>query len=82
MQSMLLPWGTGSRARERPIPRHLIQQGARAPVPLRSAVHLLGIPGLNEMNFKGVELSNQLAEFTVELIDLARRTGSYIHRKS
>ena len=73
-----LPCGTGSRARERPIPRHLIRQGAPAPVPLRSAEHLLGIPGLSEINSQRVELANQLADFTVELIELAGINGFFM----
>ena len=73
-----LPCGTGSRARERPIARHLLKQGAPQPVPLRSAEYLLGIPGLTASDASRVELSNQLAKFTVDLIELAMTLGFFI----
>ena len=73
-----LPCGTGSRARERPIPQHLIKQGAPAPVPLRDAQNLLGLPNLSDIDASRVNLANQLAEFTVELIELAMLRGFFI----
>ena len=45
-----LPCGTGSRARERPIPQHLIKQGAPTPMPLRDAQNLLGLPNLSDID--------------------------------
>ena len=44
---LALPCGTGSRAREKPLPKALVRQGAKTPQPLRNATHVLGIPGLN-----------------------------------
>ena len=73
-----LPCGTGSRARERPIPQHLIKQGAPTPRPLRDAQHLLGLPNLSDFDAIRVSLANQLAEFTVELIELAMLLGFFI----
>ncbi len=73
-----LPCGTGSRARERPIPKHLIKQGAPTPRPLRDAQHLLGLPNLSDLDASRVSLANQLAEFTVEFIELAMRLGFFI----
>ena len=73
-----LPCGTGSRARERPIPKHLLAQGAPAPVPLRDASHILGLPTLNHADKKRVELANQLAEFTIELLKLSMTMGFFM----
>ena len=73
-----LPCGTGSRARERPIPKHLIKQGAPSPKPFRGAQHLLGLPGLANFDASRVSLANQLAEFTVELMELAMQLGFFI----
>lgn len=73
-----LPCGTGSRARERPIPKHLLKMGAPSPQPLRDAQHLFGLPHLNSADANRVALANELAQFTVELIDLARQFGIFI----
>ena len=73
-----LPCGAGSRARERPIPKYLIKQGAPCPKPLRDAQHLLGLPGLSNFDASRVALANQLAEFTVELIELSQQLGFFI----
>ena len=67
-----------ARARERPIPKHLLRMGAPSPQPLRDAQHLLGLPNLNSADAKRVALANELAQFTVELIDLARQFGIFI----
>ena len=40
-----MPCGTGSRARDRPVPRRLQAEGAPAPRPLRSALHPWVFPG-------------------------------------
>ena len=44
-----LPCGTGSRARERPVPPKLRAQGAPQPRPLRDSAHVLGLPGYHRL---------------------------------
>ena len=71
-----LPCGTGSGAREKPVPAHLIAQGAPQPRQLRNAEHPLGLPGLNTHEQAKVTSANALAHFTIELFALAVATGS------
>ena len=66
-----LPCGTGSRAREKPIPKHLKRQGAPEPRPLRDSQFPLGRPGLTPNEQTKVTSANLLAEFVVELLKLA-----------
>ena len=66
-----LPCGTGSRARERPVPAHLVAKGAPQPRPLRNASHPLGMPGLTYHEQKRVESANKLAKFAIDLFVLA-----------
>ena len=49
---LALPCGTGSRAREKPLPRALVNQGAKTPQPLRDSSHVLGLPGLHPKDQK------------------------------
>lgn len=64
-----LPCGTCSRARERELPAHL-RGDHSAPLPLRSAQHLLVVPGLTGVNLAKVEASNVLYRFGVQLLYL------------
>ena len=48
-----MPCGTASRARERPVARDKIKQGAPQPPPLRSADHPLGLPHINPDSTSG-----------------------------
>ena len=66
-----LPCGTGSRARERPVPAHLVAKGAPQPRPLRNASHPLGMPGLTYHEKQRVESANKLAKFAIDLFVLA-----------
>ena len=66
-----LPCGTGSRARERPVPAHLVAKGAPPPRPLRLASHPLGLPNLTPHERKRVESANILAKFAKDLFVLA-----------
>ena len=66
-----LPCGTGSRARERPVPSHLVAKGAPQPRPLRNASEPLGLPHLSMHEREKVESANKLAEFTICLFELA-----------
>ena len=66
-----LPCGTGSRARERPVPAHLVAKGAPQPRPLRDASHPLGLPHLTPHERKRVESANILAKFAIDLFVLA-----------
>ena len=70
-----LPCGAGSRARERKVAQHLVAAGAPTPRPLRSAAHVLGIPGLNAIEQAKVDSSNALTAFCVEILRLAFRRG-------
>ena len=57
-----LPCGTGSRARERPIPKHLLRTGAPNPRQLRDQAHPLGLPNLTSFERLKVDKANQLAQ--------------------
>ena len=70
-----LPCGTGSRARECKVAQHLVAAGAPTPRPLRSAAHVLGIPGINAVEQAKVDSSNALTAFCVEILRLAFRHG-------
>ena len=52
--------GTCSRARDRPVSPALRARGAPSPKPLRDAEHLLGLPGLSEVNQQRVSNANQV----------------------
>ena len=62
-----LPCGTCSRARERQLPVHL-RETHSAPPPLRSAQHLMGLPGLSNANSRKVEAANRLYHFACRLL--------------
>ncbi|CAE7455126.1 gpt, partial [Symbiodinium sp. CCMP2456] len=72
-----LPCGTGSRARERPVPKALRGKGVPQPRPLRSADHVFGVPNLSDAEQAKVQAANELARFTVELFALADRKGCF-----
>lgn len=63
-----MPCGTGSRARERPIPEAKRKMGVPQPPPLRSAEYPLGMPGLSAFHKAKVTSANQLLEFVVQLL--------------
>ena len=63
-----LPCGTSSRARDKPVPQSLRQQGAPSPMPLRSAEHPLGLPSLAGTNLQRVKAANILYEFALAII--------------
>ena len=73
-----LPCGTGSRARERPVPSKLREQGAPQPRPLRDSAHVLGPPGLSQVDQTKVDAANKLADFTVSLLALALRKHFFL----
>ena len=64
-----LPCGTCSRARERQLPVHL-RETHSAPPPLRSAEHLMGLPGLSHANRNKVQAANRLYHFACRLLFL------------
>ena len=67
---MAPPCGTCSRAREKPIPQHLIDQGAPNPQPLRSDEHPEGLPGLGWVDQVKVNKANAIADFCTEISHL------------
>ena len=73
-----LPCGTGSRARERPLPEHVLASGVEQPRPLRSSDHVLGVPNLSPKEAAKVEAANSLAAFTIKLLALARDNAWHI----
>ena len=75
---LALPCGTGSRAREKPLPKYLIDQGAKTPQPLRDARHVLGLPGLRPRDQARVASSNILASFVVDIIQYSMETGCFV----
>ena len=75
-----MPCGTASRARERPVARNKINQGAPQPPPLRSADHPLGLPHINPESTSGVRLAkaNILYRFVVDILLIAMKYNSVI----
>ncbi|CAE7725435.1 unnamed protein product [Symbiodinium sp. CCMP2592] len=73
-----LPCGTGSRARERPLPAHLLAAGAPQPQPLRSSQHVLGLPDLCPSDQARVTSANLLSEFTIRLLALCHERGWHV----
>ena len=65
---MGLPCGTASRAREKPIPQELQEQGVPSPPQLRSAENPLGMPGLSELNQKKVDSANALYSLAIDVL--------------
>eukprot|EP00972_Heterocapsa_arctica_P108463 15973710-Heterocapsa_arctica.AAC.1 len=64
------PCGTFSRAREKPIPQWMRDQGVPRPQPLRSEEFPLGLPDLSQSQLcqvLRVDLASQLAIFCAEL---------------
>ena len=68
-----LPCGTCSRARERALPSHL--RHMRAPEPLGSQTHPLGLPTLHGANLEKVNLANELYHFAIQVIIFGMTTG-------
>ncbi len=66
---MAPPCGTCSRAKK-PIPQHLIDQGAPNPQPLRSDEHPEGLPGLGWVDQVKVNKANAIADFCAEISHL------------
>ena len=73
---MGLPCGTCSRAREKPLPKHL--QHRRAPQPLRSEQHLEGLPSLTGSDLLKVQMANSLYKAAVVILEICRRLGCCI----
>ena len=73
-----LPCGTGSRARERPIPALLRRQGAPAPRQLRDNSNPLGRPNLTEFEQKKVRSANELALFTVKILQTVMHSDTIV----
>ena len=60
------PCGTASRARERPISKHLLLQGAPSPRPLRTEAWPEGIPGLSGIELAKVQAANAIYNFVLD----------------
>ena len=75
---LALPCGTGTRARERPLPSYLLKQKAPNPRPLRSQEHPLGVPHLSKTELQKVTSANRLALFTVHVLLQAMRTNTVV----
>ena len=75
---LALPCGAGSRAREKPLPKYLIDQGAKTPQPLRDARHVLGLPGLRPRDQARVASSNILASLVIDIIQYSMETGCFV----
>ena len=75
-----MPCGTASRAREKPVARDKIRQGAPQPPPLRSADHPLGLPHINPDSTPGIRLkkANQLYRFVIDILLIAMKYNSVI----
>ena len=59
--------GTCSRAREVPVARALRSQGAPSPMPLRDALHPLGLPNVGPMNQQRIDAANTVYRHAVRL---------------
>ena len=70
-----MPCGTASRARERPVAKSKVLQGAPQPPPLRSADHPLGLPHINPESTSGIRLkkANQLYSFVIDILLIAMK---------
>ena len=66
-----LPCGTCSRAREKPLSRTLRAAGAPEPRPLRSAEHLMGIPGLTSSEKSRVDSANDIYRMAIPILMIA-----------
>ena len=73
---MGLPCGTCSRAREKPLPRHL--QHIRPPQPLRSELHVEGLPTLAGSDLLKVQAANALYKSAVAILETCRQLGCCI----
>ncbi len=58
------PCGTASRAREKPLPAHILKLGVKEPQPLRSSQYPMGLPGLEDEDAIRVAAANELYTFT------------------
>ena len=69
------PCGTASRARERPLPRHLALAGVPQPKPLRDSSHPSGLPNLQGVNLDRVTQANAIYQLCAELFALCHARG-------
>ena len=58
------PCGTASRAREKPLPAHILKLGVKEPQNLRSSSYPMGLPGLEDEDAIRVSAANELYTFT------------------
>ena len=65
------PCGTSSRARERPVAKHLIQMGAPNPRPLRSDEFPAGLPGLTPNEQARVDAANSIYRLVEDVVAYA-----------
>ena len=63
-----LPCGTFSRARDKPLPKHITDRGVKSPPPLRDAAHLSGLPHLAPKDSSRVRSANELCGFVVSVL--------------
>lgn len=64
------PCGTASAARNKVVPRHLVEQGAPSPPPLRSIKHPLGFPWLTGLSRDRVLSANAIYSVCSEIAKL------------
>ena len=69
------PCGTASRAREKPLPQHLLQRGFSAPAPLRSDEFPLGLPSLKGQDAVRVHKANSIYQFCFQALLLCISLG-------
>ncbi|CAE7304283.1 unnamed protein product [Symbiodinium sp. CCMP2592] len=69
------PCGTGSRARDIPLPTHLPADASLSAKPLRSAAHPEGLPDLAGTDARRVRSANQLYAFSSEILELCVHLG-------
>jgi len=70
---LAIPCGTFSRARERPLPRNLKQQGIPEPQPLRSELEPWGLKNLMGKDKSRVEAANELVRFCLKVIAICKK---------
>ena len=73
-----LPCGTASLARERPVAKNLVLQGAPNLPPLRSASKPLGLDGPSPFHQAKVDSANMLYAWAIEASVFCRRRGVQI----
>ena len=70
-----VPCGTATRARDKPLPTHLLAKGFKSPPPLRSAEFPWGLPTLQGIQKQRVIAANSIYRFAARVIKFCHAHG-------